>query len=97
MNPFESWVRPCYADESTLQHEQTHFNITAICARNLETALNTAKIGSMKSPKINILRSEWQAKTEALQAQYDWETRNGNDSIRKYWNERIFKELNLPR
>ena len=41
MDCFKSWVRPGYANEYNLQHEQTHFNLTEMCVRGLETELES--------------------------------------------------------
>jgi hypothetical protein len=95
MYPFESWVRPGYADEYTLHHEQTHFNITEICARGLQAELNQMKIKSMKSSLIQSTYEKWQIKREDLQKQYDFETKSGNDSVsQNLWNQKILAELN---
>lgn len=94
MNPFKSWVKPDYADLYTLQHEQTHFNLTEICARNLQSELNRMKIKSRKSPIVQATLDKWQNKMEDLQAQYDKETKGGNDSLaQKTWNEKVLVEL----
>jgi len=95
MNPLESWVRPGYEDEHTLQHEQTHFNITEMCARGLQSELNKMKIRFLKSPAIQETFNKWQIKMEDLQNQYDLETKGGNISVAQHdWNQKILAELN---
>lgn len=95
MNPFESWVKPAYADTYTLQHEQTHFTITEICARGLEAELNRMKIKRARSPVIQATFAKWQAKMEDLQNQYDAETKGGNDATaQQVWNQKILAEVN---
>lgn len=95
MNTLESWVRAEYANESTLQHEQTHFNITEICARALQTELNRMKIKSRTSPKIQAAFSNWQNKMENLQKQFDLETQKGHDrETQNIWYQKISAELN---
>ncbi len=102
MNAFQSWVKPDYRNEYTLQHEQTHFNITEINARGLQVELNRMKIKLIKSPIIQAALIKWQEKLEALQKQYDQETNGGNDPVaQNNWNEKILAQLNttgfLPR
>jgi hypothetical protein len=95
MNPYESWVKPGYKDLYTLQHEQTHFDITEIHARQLQSDLNLMKIKSQKSPAIQAAILKWDKKLEAMQKQYDEETKGGNDqAIQKIWNEKIFSIIN---
>lgn len=67
MDPFKSWVKPGYADQYTLQHEQTHFNITQIYARRLQTELNKMKLKFRKSTLIQATLTKWQSKMEVLQ------------------------------
>ena len=95
MNPSKSWVTSGYADLYTLQHEQTHFNLTEICARGLQTELNQMKLKSKKTTLIQATLTKWQHKLEVLQKQYDLETKGGNDHVaQNTWNEKIIAELN---
>jgi hypothetical protein len=95
MNPFASWVRPGYADEHTWQHEQTHFNITEVCARSLQAELNQMKLKSKKSPLIQATLKKWQTRMKTLQKQYDLETKGGNDPVaQNVWYQKILAELN---
>lgn len=94
MDPSKSWVKPGYADQYTLLHEQTHFNITQICAKKLQAELNQMKLKSRKSAMIEVTLTKWQSKMEVLQEQYDLETMYGNDTeAQKLWNEKIIAEL----
>lgn len=95
MDPSKSWVKVGYADQYTLQHEQTHFNLTEMCARALQTELNQMKLKSKKSDLIQTTLTKWQNKLEAVQKQYDLETMGGNDPVaQNIWNKRIIAELN---
>jgi hypothetical protein len=95
MYPYESWVKPDYKDDFTLQHEQTHFNIAEACAKALETEINKMKIRWVKSPKIKTIFDKWINKLEDLQKQYDKETKGGNDPVaQNFWNAKILTELN---
>lgn len=95
MHPSKSWVRPGYAVEYVLQHEQTHFNITAIHAWKLQEALNNKKIYSQSSPLINSFIHKWQKEMVYMQDQYDRETKNGQDStVQNIWNKKVLTELN---
>ena len=94
MNPSKSWVKSGYADEYTLQHEQTHFNLTEICAIELQSKLNLMKLKSKKSTLIQATLAKVQSKLEVLQKQYDFETKGGNDYVaQKNWNEKILAKL----
>lgn len=94
MNPCASWVRPGYFADRTLQHEQTHLNITEVCARRLQAELNQMKIKLKSSPVIQATFSKWQTKMEDLQKQYDLETKGGNDTFAQtLWYQRIEREL----
>ena len=94
MDPSKSWVKPGYADQYTLQHEQTHFNLTQICARRLQTELNQMKLKSKKSNLIQATFTKWESKMEVLQEQYDLETMGCNDPVlQNLWNEKIIAEL----
>ena len=95
LDPFKSWVRPGYADQYTLQHEQTHFNLTEMCAIGLQTELNRMKLKSKKSALIQTTLTKWQVKLEVLQNQYDFETMGGNNRLAQtIWNEKIKTDLN---
>jgi hypothetical protein len=95
MDPSKSWVKLGYADQYTLQHEQTHFNLTEICARGLQAELNQMKLKSKKSALIQATLTKWQSKLEVLQKSYDLATMGGNDHLAQtIWNEKIIAELN---
>ena len=95
LDPFKSWVRQGYADQYTLQHEQTHFNLTEMCARELQTELNRMKLKSKISALIQTTLTKWQVKLEVLQNQYDFETMGGNNRLaQNIWNEKIKTDLN---
>jgi hypothetical protein len=95
MNPYYSWVKTGYANQYTLQHEQTHFNLTEICARGLQSELNNMKLKSRQSPNIESIFAKWQKKLGDLQRQYDFDTKGGNDNdAQKTWNEKVIADLN---
>ncbi len=95
MNPYYSWVKTGYANQYTLQHEQTHFNLTEICARGLQSELNNMKLKSRRSPNIESIFAKWQKKLGDLQRQYDFDTKGGNDNdAQKTWNEKVIADLN---
>lgn len=95
MDPLKSWVKFGYADEYNLQHEQTHFNLTEMCAKNLQAELNKIKIRSKKSSLIQPVFAKWQSRLEILQQQYDVETMGGNDhTAQNSWNEKAREALN---
>jgi hypothetical protein len=95
MYPFNSWVKPDYADRYTLQHVQGHFNVTELCARKLQAELNRMKIKSRKSSTIQTIAAKWQKEMEEMQKPYDLETKGANGSTaQKCWNDRLLIELN---
>lgn len=96
MRPYDSWVKSGYADNYTLQHEQTHFNITEWCARRLQAELNRMRIKKKKSPAIQGALTKWQKTMEDLQIQYDHETMGGNNALEQdEWNNKIVAELSV--
>lgn len=95
MDPYKSWVAPGYADPYTLRHEQTHFNITELCARKLQAELNQLKLKATITVLIEAILTKWENQMEAMQRQYDLETKGGNDPVsQNSWNEKITGGLN---
>lgn len=94
MDQKASWVGAGFAIEPILQHEQRHFDIAEICARALEAELNQLKIFSIKSPLLHETVDKWLTNLEAMQKEYDAETKNGRDAAaQNAWNNRIREAL----
>lgn len=91
----DCFVRPGAENDYALNHEQRHFDIGKIVAERFKH-----KIRAMKLPPdnydgpINLQYLETLRELDALQKQYDRETRHGMDSVSQAeWNEKIDKEL----
>lgn len=96
MNTQRSWVRPDYKTEYTLQHEQTHFNITELFARRFMAELNGMKLRDQRSPKVQSAFDKWKKEMEDTQNRYDADTKGLNtEKQQAEWNERIAKELEM--
>jgi uncharacterized protein YbgA (DUF1722 family) len=74
-----SW-RKTMASEAVLKHEQGHFNITEIYARQLRRALQNFKHGHKNlAAAVNEIADEIIKEKNAFQKQYDAETHFGTD------------------
>lgn len=89
------WVKSGYQDAYTLNHEQRHFDITAIIAKRFEQ-----KIAALHLPvnnydgPINVTFYDFFREMDHLQKQYDDETQHGiNSVLQEQWNKRIDQEL----
>ncbi|MDR3715290.1 MAG: hypothetical protein P4L51_20990 [Puia sp.] len=83
-----SWCRTASRNEATLQHEQHHFDITAVKACELAEAIRAGAFRSADYVKeIDRLYTAKQAETEKMQDQYDNETRHGQIAAeQEKWN-----------
>lgn len=94
-NPLQSWVLPGSANDWTLNHEQRHFDITAINACALYRTLRSYTFTDRFEQEIRELQERYQRKNEADQDRYDRETNHGiRHKAQEEWSERIQKELN---
>lgn len=93
----ESWVKPGYRDNYSLQHEQLHFDIAHLYAETLETKLNSldAKTTKDKAEVERILTAHL-AEMQKFQDKYDRETSGGNNyKQQKRWENKIAKALGI--
>jgi hypothetical protein len=95
--PTESWVKaPQTASAALLHHEQVHFDLTEVHARQLRQRLQTLKFDCEHlQPAFNNLMkvaiSNWQRE----QQRYDGETNHGLNLIKqKSWDEQVQRRLN---
>ncbi len=83
-----SWCKANSRNEETLQHEQRHFDITAVKACELAEAIRAWSFkpeGYIK--EIDQLYKQKQAETERMQDQYDDETKHGQvAAMQDKWN-----------
>lgn len=93
-NRRQSWVLPNSKNDWTLNHEQRHFDITAINACELYRALRSFSFSDRFEQEIRELQERYQKKNEDDQDRYDRETNHGiREKAQKEWAERIGKAL----
>jgi hypothetical protein len=95
-----SWKKKDINTDYHLLHEQHHFDITRIGAQKLVEALKNARFTKDNYRSlINAVFTKVYDENNALQQQYDRETKNSMDVKKQLeWNERITTEITkLPR
>lgn len=104
MLPGDSWVRRSVlvsdADNArTLQHEQTHFNLTEVHAQKMRRYFAAVYEPCLRSSEDLDAMAERFVKAEAdEQRSYDEETRNGrNPDRQKRWDADVAARLTAPR
>lgn len=86
----QSWVLSTSKNEWTLNHEQRHFDITALNACALYRELSTYNFTNRFDKEIRELQERYQRKNEEMQERYDLETNHGiRRKAQEEWNERI--------
>ena len=92
-----AWVRDGRRNDYTLNHEQRHFDIAKIAAEHFKQKINAENLTvDNYEGIINFEYLETYREMDALQKQYDAETRHGDDAAaQSQWNEKIDKELSL--
>lgn len=100
MHPRASYIkkRVLYAPPGSVRylmnHEQKHFDISEIYAREAIKAVSTARFTKNYATEINVLMQRIFRQSEAYQDLYDKETRNGvNAVIQKQWDDKITERL----
>jgi hypothetical protein len=97
-NRDSSWVKPVKGIDKLLRHEQGHFDLAEISARELRRSLQElpepcADIEQMKK-NVNVLTTYSRMQLGIAQSDYDKETRNGSNSKKqKKWDEKIAQRL----
>lgn len=78
-----------------LKHEQNHFDISEIQAREMRKYLSKFKVGSfIELPAINRELKKYLNNLDSLQDQYDAQTDFGRDTLQqKIWNKKIVDML----
>ena len=79
MDKDESWIKEEFRTKEVLNHEQGHFDIAHIYAKKLEAALKTRRYMAKDVPALHALYDTFLEKMNALQLQYDKETKGGAD------------------
>lgn len=91
----KSWMKPGGKTAYVLQHEQLHFDITAIKTYELAAAIknHTFTMANFKE-EITSLQKQYSKEMELMQAQYDEETSHGIFKEKQnLWQARIKNEL----
>lgn len=95
MDPAGSWVRPNKKNDYVLNHEQRHFDITHIVARDFARKAQALKFSPTNTDKL--LSDLYNTSNELLrqmQKAYDGETDHGRKpAIQILWNDKINKLL----
>lgn len=89
-----SWCRTNSRNAKTLAHEQRHFDITAIKACELLHNIQQTKFTSNYLKELDLLHQKNEDEWDALQRQYDAETKNGQSAAtQQQWDKRLHDEL----
>lgn len=101
--PNASWVKPGYSKdrraETTLRHEQAHFDLSEVVARRLRDDLRELRSPcDVKDDARAALYARYQKEDATMQRRYDRETNHGTDlNQQRLWESRIQSWLkNLP-
>lgn len=95
MDQAKSWLTPDADNPYTLSHEQLHFDITILVAKQLAVALQQASFTSKNYDReIHNIHQEYLKKLNDLQELYDEETQNGQrTSVQRAWKNKIAQAL----
>ena len=91
----QSWFKPEGHNDPTLAHEQRHFDITAVVARQFAEELKKRKFTVQSFPsEIKLLHKEYIDKLAEMQQQYDEETEHGiKPDKQAMWDKRLAEEV----
>lgn len=77
-----------------LSHEQRHFDISEIFAREAVKRITAKRFTKNYAKEVNTIMRSLFRESESLQNLYDRETRNGRDAVaQKLWDEKIDHQL----
>lgn len=95
MDPNQSWMRKSGKNEKVLDHEQRHFDLTALAACQLVERIKKAKFTENWRKELHQLYAEEiESKLQRLQKRYDKDTFHGiNRKAQKSYNEFIENQL----
>lgn len=100
--PQASWVKSAYITnrraETTLRHEQAHFDLSEVLARRLRAELRGLRSPcGAKDDARAALYARYQKEDADMQRRYDRETRHGTDARpQQIWESRIESLLKHP-
>jgi hypothetical protein len=94
-NKTKSWCRREARNEGTLEHEQRHFDISAIKACELADTIRKFTFSVDRFPiELETLQRQIRKELDEMQDQYDSETRHGNNAaVQEKWNKLIKDRL----
>ena len=95
MDITQSWYKKEGHNDPTLAHEQRHFDITAIVARQFADEIKTRKFTVENFQKeMKILHKKYIDKLAKMQAEYDKETDHGiKTEIQAAWDKKLAEEV----
>lgn len=92
--PDKSWYRPEVCDTIILSHEQLHFDITELYAREFRRRLKVKKFTSNVKNEVKAIYREINIELNTYQDQYDTETNfSRNREQQLFWNKTIAEAL----
>ncbi len=94
MDQSQSWYAPGADNPYTLSHEQLHFDITILIAKQLVQALNEATFSKRHYDReVQAIHKSYLQKLNEMQQLYDDETQNGQRaSVQRAWERKIAQE-----
>ena len=95
MDLSRSWFKKDFCNDSTLEHEQRHFDITAIITKQFSDELKKRNFTVATFPaEIKNLHQNYLQKLAQMQQQYDGETVHGTLADKQAeWDKKIVSEL----
>src|SRR5690606_17956063 len=96
MDRAKSWCKPYAMNDYTLEHEQRHFDITALITHELADEIRKTNFYLLDFPTtIMKLHSQYIEKLKEMQEAYDEATAHGDhNEAQMEWNARIKARLN---
>ena len=93
----QSWYSRKYKTLAVLQHEQIHFDVAELYARNLRKKIISLKTQKIKAgDELNVLTTTNDQERNIYQSLYDQETNNGRNKKKQYeWEKLVAKELKV--
>jgi hypothetical protein len=89
-----SWVKDIGRNDTVLQHEQLHFDITELYARKLRQTIDELPETKVQWPTLQKIYTDINRDCNERQNNYDHETNHGIiQPIQESWNDLIAKEL----
>lgn len=96
--PTKSWYHPELCDEVVLSHEQLHFDISELFARELRSRLRNGRFSDNVKAEVRELFAQVNEELSAFQNRYDLETDYSRDrEAQAEWNRRISQMLRQRR